>query len=147
MPAGRYSLGDGRRAVARSVRERRDPTGEPSVLPARSRMRRHRDFDAAVRRGRRSGRGLLVAHLGNQESGRSSDAAPRVGFVVSKAVGNAPCRNRVKRRLRHLTRDRLPELPEGSLLVVRANPAAATATYADLAGEFDTVLGRLTRSG
>ena len=39
---------------------------------------------------------------------RCSTATPaRVGFVVSKAVGNAVVRNRVKRRLRHLARERL----------------------------------------
>ena len=56
----------------------------------------------------------------------------RAGFVVSRAVGGAVDRNRVKRRLRHLCRDLLPELPAGSLLVVRALPAASAATYDEL---------------
>lgn len=56
----------------------------------------------------------------------------QVGFVVSKAVGNAVVRNRVKRRLRHLTREHLMELPGRGALVVRALPAAAHASYADL---------------
>jgi len=48
----------------------------------------------------------------------------RVGFVVSKKVGNAVTRNRVKRRLRHLARDL--EAPCPTDVVVRALPAAAT---------------------
>lgn len=52
--------------------------------------------------------------------------APRVGFVVSKAVGNAVTRNRVKRRLRHLCRPLVEELEDGTVVVVRALPAAAT---------------------
>jgi ribonuclease P protein component len=61
-----------------------------------------------------------------------------VGFVVSKAVGNAVVRNRVKRRLRNLSRAHLETLRAGSLTVVRATPHAADATF----GELDAALGR-----
>lgn len=60
--------------------------------------------------------------------------------MVSKAVGSAVTRNLVKRRLRHLLRDRLSHLPEGAMLVVRALPAAASAEYDELAGELDRCL-------
>ena len=65
--------------------------------------------------------------------------ASQVGFVVSKAVGNAVVRNRVKRQLRHLTREHLTELPGRGVLVVRANPAAAQVSGGNL--ERDLVLG------
>jgi ribonuclease P protein component len=68
-----------------------------------------------------------------------------VGFVVSKAVGGAVIRNQVKRRLRHLMRDRVARLPRGSLLVVRANPPAASARSENLAAELDVALDRLLR--
>jgi ribonuclease P protein component len=74
-----------------------------------------------------------------------------VGFIVSKAVGPAVTRNLVKRRLRHLARERLTSLPGSAVLVVRALPASAAATYADLAADFDSALdrasGRATPSG
>ena len=60
-------------------------------------------------------------------------------------MGGAAVRNTVKRRLRHLLRDRLSQLPPGSLLVVRALPPAATASSADLAADLDAVLRRLLR--
>jgi ribonuclease P protein component len=70
-------------------------------------------------------------------------AAPRVGFVVSRAVGPAVTRNLVKRRLRHLARERVGALPPGSMLVVRALPAAASAGHAELARELDRSLAKV----
>ena len=105
-------------------------------------MRQRSDFTAAVRGGRRAGRELLSAHLLCQAC---RDEPARVGFVVSRAVGGAVVRNRVRRRLRHLARGYLGSLPDGSLLVVRANPRAATARQADLAAELDLVIGALLR--
>ena len=106
-------------------------------------MRRSSDFDAAVRKGRRAGRQTLVVHLSRTDDGF---APARVGFVVSRAVGSAVVRNRVKRRLRHLTRERLGMLPPGTLAVVRANPAAAGASAADLARDLDGALSAALRT-
>jgi ribonuclease P protein component len=116
------------------------------VLPAESRMRRRSDFTAAVRRGSRSGRKLLTGHLLVPAAGAAGeDCPPRAGFVVSRAVGNAVVRNRVRRRLRVLVREYLSSLPGGSLLVVRAHPQAATANQADLAAELNLVMNTLVR--
>ena len=49
-----------------------------------------------------------------------------MGFVVSKAVGGAVVRNRVKRRLRHLVARELDATPAGRDVVVRALPAAGS---------------------
>ncbi len=64
---------------------------------------------------------------------------------MSRAVGTAVVRNRVRRRLRALVRGYLGVLPAGSLLVVRANPPAAAARQADLAADLDLVMSRLLR--
>lgn len=72
-----------------------------------------------------------------------------VGFTVSKAVGNAVTRNRVKRRLRHLTREHLQaleELPGRAALVVRALPAAAETSYAGLGADLARSLDRVMAS-
>jgi ribonuclease P protein component len=106
-------------------------------------MRRRRDFSLAVRQGSRSGRALLTGHL--LVSAGDGDGPPLVGFVVSRAVGGAVVRNRVRRRLRVLVREYLSSLPGGSLLVVRAHPQAATASQADLAAELDLVMRTLVR--
>jgi ribonuclease P protein component len=113
------------------------------VLPAASRMRRSAEFELTVRHGRRARRALLTGYLLVREDGAAR--TPLVGFVVSKAVGNAVVRNKVRRRLRSVVRGYLPTLPGGSLLVVRAHPQAAAARQADLAAELDLVMGRLMR--
>jgi ribonuclease P protein component len=97
------------------------------------------DFAETIRRGRRAGARSLVVHLA-RETGDEGEAR-RAGFVVSRAVGPAVTRNRVKRRLRHLVRRRLAELPAASRLVVRALPPAAEATSEEL----DRDLGRALR--
>jgi ribonuclease P protein component len=112
------------------------------VLPVSQRLTSPGEFREVVRRGRRGGGSLLVAHLLRRPT-VSSGTTARVGFVVSKAVGPAVTRNLVKRRLRHLCRDRVADLPAGSLLVVRALPPAAHAGYAELAAELDRCLARV----
>jgi ribonuclease P protein component len=108
------------------------------VLSAAQRLRRSADFAATIRGGRRAGRGSVVVHLFLEEPAHASTA--RAGFVVSKAVGNAVVRNRVRRRLRHLVRPLLSDLPPGALLVIRALPAAAAATYAALGDDLVAAL-------
>lgn len=111
------------------------------MLPAAARLRRKAEFSAAVRGGSRAGKPLVSGHL----LVRLADEPARVGFVVSRAVGTAVVRNRVKRRLRHLARGHLGSLPGGSLLVLRANPRAATARQEELAAELDLVIAALLR--
>lgn len=122
------------------------------MLPAPARLRRSRDFRETIRAGRRAGRGAVVLHLltatdvsqHSVDSGNDVAAGAQVGFVVSKGVGGAVVRNTVVRRLRHLLRPRLGELPAGSRLVVRARPSAAgrdsTALQRDITGALARLL-------
>ncbi len=64
----------------------------------------------------------------------------RFGFSVSRAVGNAVIRNRVRRRLRHLAAERLGRLPAGATVVVRALPAAADRDFHELGRDLDAAL-------
>jgi len=105
-------------------------------------MRRRAEFSRALRYGSRAGKPLLSGHLLVRAG---NDEPARVGFVVSRAVGSSVLRNRVRRQLRHLVRGYLASLPGGSLLVLRANPRAATARQAEMAAELDLVIGALLR--
>ena len=118
--------------------------GDHLVLPASNRFRRSDEFRRAVRSGRRAGRRAVVLHqLVRDGRADNSGAEPaRVGFVVNKAVGNAVLRNRVHRRLRAVLATRLPDLPAGSLAVVRALPSSASASYDELVADVDGALSR-----
>jgi ribonuclease P protein component len=107
------------------------------VLPAESRLRNSTDFRDTLRQGVRSGRTSLVVHARRSPLAPDDPASSRAGFIVSRAVGNAVRRNRVKRRLRHLAAAALPSAPFGVDVVVRALPPASTA---DLAGDFRSAL-------
>ena len=112
------------------------------MLSEQHRLRDSADFASTVR-GRtsvRSGSPLLVVHTHLTDSRAAQP--PRVGLVVSKAVGGAVVRNRTKRRLRHAMRDRVETRPRGLDVVVRANPPAAEADHARLAAELDRLLAR-----
>jgi ribonuclease P protein component len=106
-------------------------------------MRRPAEFEQAVRRGARSGTTSLVVHLSSDPV--SGGGNPHVGFVVSKSVGNAVVRNRVKRRLRAQMTHRIDQLPDGGRLVVRALPAAADLASEALARDLDRALAGATR--
>ena len=112
------------------------------MLPARHRLRDGADFAAAVR-GARAGTRLIVVHANTTDA--RAGHPPRVGFVVSKAVGGAVVRNRVKRVLRHLMIGRTAQLPDGVDVVVRANAAAASATTEALSADLDRLLPSVLR--
>jgi ribonuclease P protein component len=98
-------------------------------------MRRAADFEQAVRRGARGGRDTLVVHLTTRTD--HSPSGPVVGLVVSKAVGTAVTRNRVKRRL--------DGLPSDAGIVVRALPSAADRPFALLGADLDAALETAAR--
>jgi ribonuclease P protein component len=108
-------------------------------------MRRSEDFRRTVRHGVRAGRRTVVVHAlrvapavgaattTSSSTGQRPDSlgavatGPLVGFVVSKAVGSAVRRNRVRRRLRHLALPHLDEVTGPTLVVIRALPPAGSA--------------------
>lgn len=117
-------------------------------------MRESSDFRTSMRRGTRSGNSLLVVHLANlgetdapaaHTAGDPPAAEALVGFAVSKSVGNAVTRNRVKRRLRHLVASRIERLDARSRMVVRALPASAHASGEELAAALKDAWGRSER--
>lgn len=99
------------------------------MLPAAHRLRRPAQFTGVLRNRRsgRSGSQLLVVHAAHVSRPIGTQQVPRVGFIVSKAVGNSVVRSRTARVLRHLVAQDLASIPPDVDVVVRAFPAIATA--------------------
>jgi ribonuclease P protein component len=99
--------------------------------PKSARVRRRSDYLEIQRDGRRRHTPHLVLIRRAATGPRS-----RLGVTVSKRVGNAVVRNRVKRILRELFRTRQSELHPALDVIVIAKPGAETLTYAQAAAEF-----------
>jgi ribonuclease P protein component len=106
------------------------------VLATRNRLRTSTDFSTTVRSGVRNGRRNVVLYTATIRA----DEPSRIGFIVSKAVGNAVARNLVKRRLREAGAVSLREYGTGFAIVVRALPSSATASWQELLTDYNAAL-------
>jgi ribonuclease P protein component len=109
----------------------------------RNRLSRSRDFDAVYRQGRSVSTRFLVLHWFK----RDDDAGdPRLGLAVTKGVGNAVVRNKLKRQLREAWRARLESVPAENDYVLAAKPGLPDAVEANgfewLGARLDEVLGK-----
>lgn len=107
------------------------------MLPANRRMRSSDEFRPVIRDGVRAGGAFVVVHM-------RADHHCHVGFVVSKKVGGAVTRNRVKRRLRHLVAPLVSRDKQVSA-VVRALPASAGASSRELGDDLTRCWNRAAR--
>ena len=102
------------------------------TLPARLRLRRKCDFDAAYARGRRIGDGFFAVTATLNQSD-----CPRLGLAVAvRAAGGAVARNRIRRLIRESFRLHQREIPAVDLVVSirpRARDASASALRESLA--------------
>jgi ribonuclease P protein component len=100
------------------------------VLAKANRVTSATDYRRLVRSGRRA-RGALTLAYGR----RTTPAEPlRVGVIVARNVGGAVVRNRVRRRIKAAAWPLTAEV-SGVDVVVRALPAAAAASWPELADE------------
>lgn len=101
-------------------------------------MTRSAEFGTTVKRGVRTVQPDIVVHA------RRDDCAdgPRIGLVVSKAVGGAVVRHQVARRLRHVARALVPELDPAGRVVIRALPSSSRAISRRLEQQLRTGLAR-----
>ena len=127
--ARRAEEGEARSAAA-SVRGR---------FRSSARLLRHGDFQRVYKQGRRHfGTHMTVFYLKREVlvgiEYRSPDG-PRIGFTVSRALGGAVERNRIKRRLREAVRANLPGLTAAVDVVINPKKSALDAEFGVLRDE------------
>jgi ribonuclease P protein component len=109
------------------------------VLAKVHRLVRADDYRQTVRRGRKVAATNTISYVIDRGDGNPV----RFGFIVSKAVGNAVTRNRVRRRLKAASYEVLARTRPGLDIVVRALPASDRASWVTLRNEIFGLVDRL----
>jgi len=105
-----------------------------------ARLKRRAEFLAAAAGARTGGRGVAM-----QLRQRGDDAPPRVGFTVTRKVGNAVERNRIRRRLRAAVEHCGEAARQGCDYVLVARRPAITMSFEALVAELAAGFDRLGR--
>ena len=107
---------------------------------ARQRLRVNKDFAILRRTGKRYS---FPGFLGQATASKSKGAGRRLGLRVSRKVGNAVVRNRIKRILRELFRTHQNELPATCDLVVVAHPSLPSMQHKAIEDHFRKLCERI----
>lgn len=106
-------------------------------MKRRYRLTHSADFARLRKQGQSWSHPLVLLSMGRNELGQ-----PRFGFIVSRRVGKAVVRNRVKRQLREAVRHHLDEFPQSWDYVLVARPRIVEAGYAEIENAVLQMLAR-----
>ena len=118
--------------------------GDKVGLPKANRLRHRHDFRKVYQQGKRcSGKYLVLRCIQNVSVGKGETLLPppQIGISISQKVSKkAVVRNRIKRQIRAIIRDFLPQLPSGQKMVVIVKPQAHRCKYEDFLRELKELL-------
>lgn len=125
-----------------SVPEESKQRAEPRVrktLPRAARLLRHADFERVYRQGQRQFSPLLTVFYLVRPEAAGELIGLRIGFTVSRALGGAVQRNRIKRRLREAIRLTKPSPGPQADVVINPKKVVLTA-------DFDVLLNEIRKA-
>ena len=106
-------------------------SGKGKTFPRGVRLLRHADFERVYKQGQRHFAPHLTAFYRRREDGNTL----RIGFTVSKLLGGAVQRNRMRRRLREAVRLNWPEFQAPIDIVINPKKALLVVEFAELGKE------------
>ena len=116
----------------------------PLGFPARLRLKQRREFLRVQRGGRKHHVRHFMVFVSRRAPDASAEPQPtRLGITVTRKIGNAVVRNRIKRLVREVFRQHRQQLPVGLDLVWVAKQQAAAASFADVLADFEALARRL----
>ena len=117
-------------------------------FPKTVRILRRSDFRKVYDEGSRFSCPYFAAFCFKRPEDEQSSPAdgPKVGFTVTKALGKAVVRNRMKRRLREATRLHLAELPSAWMIVMNGRKALLDGEFAAIEREVTRLFARCANS-
>lgn len=109
------------------------------MLKQENRLKKRKDFAYIYRRGRSfASRRVAI----NYAKSRNMDEL-LVGFSVSKKIGNAVVRNRVKRKMREIVRQNLHSIPCGYRIIFNGRIAIAKSSYSEISDDILYLIRKL----
>lgn len=107
------------------------------MLPSPLRLKRRSDFGRVYSKGRSYATDLVVVYVlaDNQRD-------TKIGFSVSKKLGGAVARNRVRRLIAEAVRRYVPHIRPGSRIIIVARVRAGGASLTDISAAIRAALSR-----
>jgi ribonuclease P protein component len=107
-------------------------------FPSQARIVRSSDYRALYKEGRKVYSRRFILFIRTNDIGRS-----RLGLTVSRKVGGAVIRNRIKRLFREIFRKSLDEIPNQLDILINAKSGCVGTQYIELRNEFLDVMQKL----
>jgi len=97
------------------------------MLPDKNRLKKKKDFEKVLKEGRGIKEDFLILKVKKNKSKKL-----RFGFVVSKKISKkAVVRNKIKRRLREVIKERIKKIDKGLDIIIITLPGTETKDFQD----------------
>ncbi len=112
-----------------------EPRGGKGAFPRSARLLRHADFERVYKQGRRHFSVSMTVFYWQRPEAEAKVSGLRIGFTVSRALGGAVQRNRMKRRLRHAVRLTWPDAGPNADVVINPKKSLLIIDFANVVNE------------